>query len=454
MGRPLNRPPAPSLRLAVRALGAALLLSGANAGAIDLKQAYQAALKNDATYRQAQFERDAGQENAIMGRAGLLPSISASVARSKNRSDIHGSDFLGRPNFRQPVYHSSSSTISLRQAIVNFDATARFRQGLAQTNYANVQFKGRAEELIVRVATAYVEALFGRDQVALAQSQRDMYAELKRVNDRLFAQGEGARTDVLETQAKLDLAETQLIEAMNNAAAAREALALLIGSDPGELAYLVPAFGAIDAGGPVTFDEWRAIALKNNSQLGALGLAVEIAKQEIAKNRAAHAPRLDLVASYGKSVSETINTLDQDSLARSIGFQLSIPIFSGGFVNASVRQATASQQRAQAELEAHANMAMLELRKEFNAMDTGKARIAALNKAVESGALLIKATEQSIKGGVRINVDLLAAQQQQYTTLRDLAQARYDYIVSFLKLRATAGILGADDVNLLAGYFK
>ena len=165
-------------------------------------------------------------------------------------------------------------------------------------------------------------------------------------------------------------------------------------------------------------------------------------------------PRLDFVASYSKADSETLNTYNQDSTNRSVGIQLTVPLYAGGAVSASTRQASANLERAKAELQLRTDKVMIELRKQYAAALSSVARIQALDKAVSSGELLITATEQSIKGGVRINLDLLNARQQLYTSQRDQAQARYTYLLSLLKLRAAAGELGPDDVRQVAAYFR
>ena len=441
-------------RAALRsALACALLGWGGAASAVDLSQAYLAALQNDPNYRAARYENEAGRESVAIGRAGLLPNISGSVSRSRNRVDLLSSNGFGLPTQTHPQYRSESSSVTLRQPIFSLDALARYRQTVAQSAYSDIQFKGRTEELILRVVGAYLDALYTDDQLALARGQREVYAEQKRVNDRLLARGEGTRTDALETQAKLDLAEAQLLELTDARSDAREALAAIIGRDPGELVRLASDFGdvALTSG---TFDDWKAAALKRNSEISAQAKAVDIARYEISKSQAGHAPRLDVVAIYSKSLSETINTLGQDSTTRTIGLQLSVPLYSGGAVNASSRQAVAGMQRAEAELDARTGKVLLDLRKQYNLMITGKAHIDALRKSVESGKLLIEATTNSIKGGVRINLDLLNAQQQQFTALRDLAQTRYSYLLSYLRLRSAAGQLNGDDVKTVAAYFR
>lgn len=98
-------------------------------------------------------------------------------------------------------------------------------------------------------------------------------------------------------------------------------------------------------------------------------------------------------------------------------------------------------------------MVMVELRKQHALMFSGISRIDALTKAVDAAKMLITATEKSILGGVRINLDLLNAQQQLFTAQRDLAQARYQYLLAYLKLRYAAGTLTVDDLQKVAGHF-
>jgi protease secretion system outer membrane protein len=297
-----------------------------------------------------------------------------------------------------------------------------------------------------------MDALFADDQVALSKVSRDMYVEMMHVNNRLFEKGEGTKTDMLETQARLDIAEAQLSEAQDNAVAARETLAGIIGMDPGNLDKLGASFRPATIT-PGSFEEWEKIARERNHELKTARLAVENARLEISKNRAGHYPRVDFIAAYSKGDNESINTYGQDTVNRSIGVQVSIPIYQGGAISATTRQAAAGYARAQSDLDARTNKVMVELRKAHSAVLSSVHKIEALEKAVASGKELMKATEQSIKGGVRINLDLLNAQQQLYTSQRDLAQARYTYLIGLLRLRAAAGMLDASSVREVAAYF-
>lgn len=441
----------PALRAC--ALGASLLAVCGGAGAVTLQEAYEAAIRHDPVFRVRFYENESGKENRILGRAQLLPQVSGSVSYGKNVADQEYMRLGIIPTKDHPKYTSRSSVVQLRQPLFNMDGFTRYRQGKVQSAQSEEQYEAGIDEVSVRVVSAYLDVLFAEDQLALARVQRDAHLEHQKVNQRLFEKGEGTKTDMLETQARLDLAEAQLIEAQDNVVAVRNTLAGVIGMDPGQLQSLGEGFRPV-ALDPVSFEDWSKLALARNNQLAAARLAVENARLEIQRNKAGHYPRLDFVASYSKSESETLTNLGQENTNRQLGVQLNIPIYAGGSVNATTRQAAAGYGRAKAELDARTNEILVELRKAHSLVISSGRKIEALEKAVASGKLLMTATEQSIKGGVRINLDLLNAQQQLFTSQRDLAQARYSYLVGLLRLRAAAGTLQADSVREIAAFFR
>jgi protease secretion system outer membrane protein len=431
----------------------ALAAASGSAGAISLVQAYDAALRNDATYRAAYFENEGNKEYRVLGRSNLLPTVQANASVSNNRADITAPNFLGNLSTSHPAYVSNSKSIQLRQPLFNLDAYARYKQGNAQADYSEANFEGRKQDLVLRVVGTYTDALFASEQLELALAQRDAYREQAAANKHLFEKGEGTRTDMLETQARLDVAEAFVIEAQENVRAALITLSGVVGQEVANVDGLGPDFQARPLQ-PASFDEWKALALKNNPDLRAQEFAIEAAKQEVLKARAGHAPRLDFFAAYSNSKSETLTTLNQDQTVRSVGLQLNIPIYAGGAVNASARQAVANTERARAELDSRRDKLLVEVGKQYGLALAGAQRTAALLNAVNSSKELVTATSKSIKGGIRINLDLLNAQQQLFQNQRDLAQARFGYIASVLRLRAAAGTLTGADLREVATYFR
>ena len=430
-----------------------LLAHSGQTCAMGLMQAYEAALQHDPVYRSALFDNQAGQQYRAIGRSGLLPSVQYTYSTSKNQADRTSPDFLGTPSTTHPEYTSISSSISLRQTLFNLNTSARYRQGIAQAGYSDAQFSGRSQELMIRLVSAYADAKYAQDQLALYGAQRDAFAERRRVNERMFDKGEGTRTDMLETQAKLDLAQAQVIESADNLATARSTLAAMLGREVTQLNGLANDFEGVP---PSLFGiaQWKAMAERDNAELAAGRFALQAAEQEISKSRAGHAPRLDLNASYSRSSSDSLTNYKQDSTVRSIGVQLVVPLYAGGYVNAVSHQAVANRDKAGSDLEASTNKVMIEVGKQFGALHSGVARMAALQKSLASASSLVTATQHSVKGGERTNLDVLNAQQQQVAAQRDLAQARYNHLISFLKLRFAAGSLNIDDLRIVAGYFS
>lgn len=452
MAKKHTRVPAKRMRKLVLCAGGLLSLLAGSASAINLQQAYAAALKNDPAYRMNFYENEAGKESRVIGRSALLPTINGNYSYTQNRTEL--TQMVGaREVVSHPDYTSRSGVVQLRQPLFSWDAYARYRQGIAQAGESAARFEHSKDAVALRVVGAYVDALFANDQLNLVRAQRDAFLEQMKVNNRLFEKGEGTKTDMLETQARLDLAEAQVLEAEDALVAARNTLEGVVGMPVDKLEPLSADF-KVDASAPATFDEWSKIALQSNPDLQAARLAIEVAQQEINKARAAHTPRLDLVATYSKNDSESLTTRGQEALNRAVGVQLNVPIYSGGQVSAVARQAVASRERAKADLDRRTSLVMVELRKAHSVVLSSVSRVDALIKAVNSGALLKTATEQSIKGGVRINLDLLNAEQQLAASQRDLAQARYGYLLGLLRLRAAAGTLTDEDVYKVAKHFE
>ncbi len=433
-------------------LSAALAFSSPGAAAMTLEQALQAALRYDPLFQSANYEQAASSEARVIGRANLLPNVSANYGRSDVAAD-RTITTGGRPVNDKPNYISESASISLRQPLFNLEAYARYKQGDTQSNYGEAVLASKTQDLYVRLFGAYAEVLLASDQIQLAVAQRDALKESELANQRMFERGAGTKTDVLETKARYELAEAELLEAGNNLDIARRKLASITGPLTTALPTLSTGFKFLSLE-PETYEAWEKIALDQNATLIAQRFQVNYAELDLKRAQAGHYPKLDLVASYTDSKADSLLTFNQESRLRSIGVQMAIPLYSGGSVDAGVRQATASFERARSDLAAKTEDVLQEVRKQHRLFSSSKARIDALANAEQSSLLVIEATRKSIAGGARINLDLLNAEKQLYTTRRDLAQARYGHLIAYLRLRQAAGVLTGEDVLALGPYFS
>lgn len=433
-------------------LSLALFVGGAaraQGPALDLMQAYEAARQNDPAYKGAMAERDAGREFEVIGRSRMLPVINAVSTSNRNTAQV---TTAGGATEDRGQFSSSSTSLQLRQPLYNRDAWASMAQGEARTASSDAAFRAREQQLIVRVFDAYAKAVVAQEQVGLVQAQLKALDEQLRANEQRFTRGEGTRTDVLETGSKRALVQARLIEAQDADQNARNALQAIIGMPVQRVARLKTAGRAVAADSD-PLEVWRSRVTESNGEIESLRQAVEVARQELRRIEGGHHPRLDLVMSTGRTQSDTTATFQQTARNRSVGVELTVPIYAGGSVSAQARQAAAQLSKAEADLEARQGELMVELHRQHALQRNSTSRIAALQAAVESSSVLIEATRKSVAGGERTNIDVLDAQERLAQAERDLIDARNQQLLAGLRLRSLAGVLQEADLQAVAREF-
>ena len=428
-------------------LGLGFALWAGNAQALGPFQVYEQALRNDPEFLAALQERDAGQESRTIGRAGLLPKLSYNYNKGRNNSRATYLNERGNSH-EDRNYNSYGSTFTVQQPLIDYEAYANYRKGVAQALFADETFRSKSQELLVRVLTHYTQALFAQDQIDNARAKKNADEQQFQQNEQLFRQGEGTRTDILEAESRYELATAEQLQAQDDQDAALRELGALIGVamvNIDELTPLPASFSALPLQ-PASFSSWHTMALESNPLLASQREALEVARYEVERTRAGHLPKLNAYASVRKMESESGNTYNQRYDTNTIGIEISLPLYAGGGVAASVRQANSNLARVEYELEGKTRETLIELRRQFNACQSGVSKLRAYQKALVSAEALVVSTRQSILGGERVNLDALNAEQQLYSTRRDLAQARYDYLLAWTKLHFYAGTLGEQDL--------
>lgn len=428
------------------------LLLTSHAHALSLLDAYESAIENDPTFRAAIHENEAGQQEKEIGLAGLLPNLSITHNQSKSTGTQKFSGALSAQN--GPLnFDSEVSTLSLRQPILNMEAVASYRQGVSQAKTSDARFTGHSQLLMLRLVEAYIETLLAQDNLKLIEAERDTFEERKLINEQMLERGEGTTTDVLETQSRYALAQAQVIEVADELEVSRMRLSAIVGRDTRQLTRLSNDF-RVQALHILPYDSWQILALDHNAELLSQRHTVVSGKEEIKKSHSGHAPRVDLVASLSRNKSASFITAGRDVNLATIGVEVNIPLYAGGRVNAVTSQARANLARTEADLDAMIDNVLVELRTQYKLVSSSVRRIESLEFAVESAELLVHATQKSIQGGIRINLDLLDAQQQLFSTQGELTQARYNYLLAYLRLKQAAGTLALEDLQRIAAYFR
>ena len=429
-------------------LGGALLGFSMAVWPLDLLQSYEAAKKQDANILATRAATQAGRERLPQAKAQLLPSVGLSLSANRNQLSSTTPNFLGIEQTTDVNYPSSNQTLTVRQPLFRPQLTAQYRQAQALVDDVDASLAQEEQNLVVRVTSAYLEALLTYEQLALVLSQQAFNKTQLDAARKIFAAGSGIRTDVDEAQARLDMSLALEIEARQNVAYTLQQLQILVNQPVEMLDTLDVSRLELTDLQPERLDDWIGRAELNSPQLRSLKAQVEAAREEVEKARAGHYPTLDGVAQWSRSNSETITNVSSRYTNASIGLQLNIPIYAGGAVNSLVRQGLANQERAEQALEGGRRDLGVRVHKEFRAVTESLPKIRALEQAVRSADQLVLSSRKSFQAGSRTLIDVLNAEQQRMVVLRDLTQARYVYLISRIRLLALVG--GADTEAVVA----
>ena len=169
--------------------------------------------------------------------------------------------------------------------------------------------------------------------------------------------------------------------------------------------------------------------------------------QEISAAKAGHLPTLDAVASFSNNYANgSANGFGSDLDNATIGVEVNVPIYQGGSISSSVRQAIYDKQKAQNELDVTLRKASLETQRNYLNLGSSIAQVRALEQALSSSQSQLDSTTLGYEVGVRTSVDVLNAQQQLFSAKHDLLQARYSYLVNIIRLKFVTGLVSVEDL--------
>jgi len=221
------------------AIACAILLGTAAAHGMDLQEAFQSALLQDATTRAARAALQVGEERINQATAQLYPNVSISAGYLRNNLDRNQPDFPGQESTVNDRYPSKNTTLTVRQPLYRKAIAVLIQQARAQRDDAQAGLQKETQNLAVRVTDAYTQILLARDQLGFIEAQKIATTTQLDAARKQFTGGNGTRTDIDEAQARLDMALAQELEARQQQGFAERQLALLINS-PVDLVALHP----------------------------------------------------------------------------------------------------------------------------------------------------------------------------------------------------------------------
>ena len=430
---------------------AVALAFASNAQAQSLVEMYDAARGYDAGFISAKSLYEANLAKANQALGGILPNIAVSV--SHTRTDFQR-QVIGVDATRTPVTELETKTTAatLVQPIYRPAAWATYRQGGRQLQQAAAQYETAEHDLLIRVSQAYFDVLTSEDNFELVQNQKKAVSEQLASAQRNFEVGTATITGVRDAQARFDLANAQAIAAENELRTKRLALNMVVGLNDAKPKRLAKHPATI-AAPKDDVNVWVSQAQASSPAVRQAQLAVEVADYEVDKAVAVHKPTLDAQMTYGRTENlkgtyvSSYSAYPLTTWNPSVGLVLNVPLFAGFSGVYKVKEAYALKEKAQADLENARRGTEQATRNTYFGLLAGLSQVKAYEAAEASSQSALDANKLGYSVGVNINIDVLNSQSQLYQTKRDLAKARYDVLVTNLKLRQAAGTLTPADLQ-------
>jgi outer membrane protein len=452
----------------------ALLLSSHAVLAADLVAVYQRALQNDPQLREAEATRLAALESKPQALAALLPQLTGSGLVSRER-DTGSSNLVQSESFNgsapalvnfpfdgRTTTNNHKYGVDLKQNLFRWENWVALQRADSQVAQAEADYQAAQQDLMARVAQRYFDVLSSQDILDAQEGALSSVSRQLEQAEKRYEVGLIAITDVQEARASHDSSAAAVIAAKRQVASAQEGLREITGDLFDTLARPIEPFELTNPD-PVSEDHWVDMALQQNLSLVSSRLAADIARENVSTARGGHYPSLDLVAN-GYKVTNNGNSVNNDGspyggqtidqTQRTIGVQLTFPLYSGGMVSSQVRQAVYQQRAAKERVERVARQTEHDARDSYLGVLSEISRVKALRRAVESNATALNATESGYEAGTRTAVDVLESRRLWIQAQTDYSRSRYDYMINMLKLQQAAGILSAQSLNRLNALLK
>ena len=421
--------------------------------ALDLLEAFELAKSSDPVYRAGTFERLAEDSSLRIAWSNLLPNASAEAGYTRTRQDIQSSDNalfqVGSTSFPVKTYGAT-----LTQPLFRMTDWANVSQSRASVRQAAAELDVTYQSLVFRTADAYLSAVEAVEQLELRRREKEALRRQSEISRKRLDSGLGILPDVLEAEARFQLAEADEEIARVNLEDANQALAEIIGRVG---THLSPLGEEIPLTAPQPSDPaiWVETATRQSPLVEASRQAVVIADREIDKQRSAHLPTVDFTAS--------INNRDTDGSplgggsdveTAEYGVQVRVPIFSGGATIFATRRARDLQRRNEQQLIQTERQVERETRDAYQAVGSIARRVKALRKSVEVQSRAVEARKKSVRAGVDTEINVLNAERELYAALRDFVQGRYEYVRTVLRLEQAVGALGVEDLEQVSDWLR
>ena len=414
----------------------------ATAYAYSLVDVYSMAKQSDTDIQIAESTYYAEAQERPIARANILPQASIDANSTTVDVSTRGETLgVGSSDVR---FNDHGYTLNVTQALYHHDFYVQLRQAKNSVARAKVDLDAAYQDLMIRTSEAYFNVLTEQDTLSFQQAEKEAIGRQLEQAKKRFEVGLIAITDVKEAQASYDLAVANEIEAKVAVERAKDELEVIIAQRVDVLNPLSERMELVIPE-PNDVEDWVYKALEQNLNLLSSEYTTKIAQQEIQFQQSQHLPTLDIVGSYRDQDTGGLSGSVKREESR-IGIELNIPIVQGGRTYYRTKQARFNAEVAQNEYEKVRRETIQTTRDAYLNVIAGISRVKALAQALESTEAAAKAADAGFQVGTRTSVDVLLTLRETFLANRDYSRARYDYLLSSLRLKQATGVLSIDDL--------
>lgn len=428
----------------ISSLITAVALSSATVHAESIYEVYKLAKQNDPGLRAAAATYKAQKESVNVTKGNLYPSITFSGEL--------GYDDVGSPS---ADYDNVSNTLAVSLDYPIYSPALGYAVDAVELNFdsAGIGFENSEEDLVLTTLNEYFNLLIAQSTLQTTQALvKSTASQLDRAKKQ-YEVGLASVTDLQDAQAEYDSVRVTELSAQSAVSVAQNALYQRTGKTLNSIPELAKDYPIrLEPG--MTVDSLITKARRDNKELRILNLSVASAENNIDIQKAnGRTPTVSITGSLARVDNDytTSSTSYTDGVTNStsVALGVSIPLYSGGSINASVRQASAQAESAIEQRASSLQAIELNIRSLYLDLQTSVAQVEAQQQLIRSRTSALEATKAGYDVGTRNLVELLDAQSNLYNAQNTYEQYRYNFVLKKLSLLEVTGDLTEDKIQEL-----
>lgn len=418
-----------------------------------LLETYEQAVANDPTLAIERLNAEIAQEDVKSGLSAVLPSVSLSGSYSIGSSYTPAGVNEDEDESIFPDFDTQNigGSVTVDQNIFALAALTAYDALKANAEVADVQAAYAEQNLIVRVAEAYINVLVAKDQLIVLNAQLEAVERQYEQTEQRYEVGLVAVTDVLDAEATLDETRVSLIRAQSSYDIALQNLSVITGSVPSDIMSISEDI-PVDVPAESGMQNWIDYALENHPDIVAAEKGLEVGELSLKALREQNLPSVTGRATFGYNDTLNVENDLESTWSSSLSINISYSLYDGGASSADIASQGISNNISEQNLDLLKRNKEVEVANLYRTVRADAQNIAAQQRALESRQSALQATTVGYEVGTRNIVEVLNAQLNVFNAQTNLNNARYDYLINLLNLKKAVGQVSIADLQSIEDY--